>query len=216
MSVSELDPSVELDSSFGAISVIVTAGGGIAGHSIVAIEFFYKNNYHNLVADLVPRRHASVAERAPKSDMIRGVTGGHEIKAQVRVLGSNEQSIKSKIGSDINSKTWKVPVEKLNDAMLQVGLDVSASTDTPGNDGYANSPYRYAFLGQPSCDSPEQWGFEHGLNCGNWIRRILELAGIQDRTALRYDIPRFQANPGWRQWFIGFISSVTGQTSARL
>ncbi len=202
---SQLNPSVDLDDTHGAISVLVTSSGTF-GHSLVAIEYVHQGKYQNVVADLVPLTHPSVPRRATQQDLKAGTTGAFQLKARIRILGtsSGDADIATKVGRSFKSRTWQKPFAQLNKALEVIGLDASASHQNPGYDHYANSPYSYQFLGQRTGTSTETYSRKHGLNCGNWVRRVLEAAGVTDRAGLIYDIPRFQTNPGRMAWIDGF------------
>lgn len=202
---SKLNRSVVLDDTNGAISVLVTSSGQF-GHSLVAIEYVHQGKYENVVADLVPLPHASVPGRATQQDLKAGAAGGFQVKARIRILGtgSDDADIGTKVGKPFKSRTWQRPFEQLDQALEVIGVDASASHPNPGYDHYANSPYNYQFLGQRTDVSTQAYNRVHGLNCGNWVRKVLEVAGVSDRAGLLYDIPRFQANPGWMAWIEGF------------
>lgn len=203
---SKLDPSVTLTESVGAISVLVTTDRSM-GHSLVAIEYVQGGVYYNVVADLLPRPHPAVSGPASQSDLKLGSSGGHVLKSRIRVLdGATE--IREKVKRPFKSKTWARPVDSLNPALLQIGIDASASTANPGYDPYASAPYAYQFLGQPTMVAARRWSASHGLNCGNWVRKILELAGVWDRGGLLIDIPRFQADTGWVEWALAFCKAL--------
>lgn len=206
MIVSKLDPSVALTEATGAISVLVTTDRAM-GHSLVAIEYVQGGVYHNVVADLLPRPHPSISGPATQSDLKRGSTGGHALKSRIRILDGADD-IRGKVKRPFKSKTWARPVDILNAALLQIGLDASASMPNPGYDAYTNAPYAYRFLGQPTLLSAGTWGAAHGLNCGNWVRRVLEQAGVWDRGGLLVDIPRFQADQGWVEWALSFCKAL--------
>ena len=202
---SKLNRSVVLDDTNGAISVLVTSSGQF-GHSLVAIEYVHQGKYENVVADLVPLPHASVPGRATQQDLKAGAAGGFQVKARIRILGtgSDDADIGTKVGKPFKSRTWQRPFVQLDQALEVIGVDASASHPNPGYDHYANSPYNYQFLGQRTDVSTQAYNRVHGLNCGNWVRKVLEVAGVSDRAGLLYDIPRFQANPGWMAWMEGF------------
>lgn len=202
---SKLNRSVVLDDANGAISVLVTSSGQF-GHSLVAIEYVHQGKYENVVADLVPLTHASVSGRATQQDLKTGTAGGFQLKARIRILGngSDNVDIGTKVGKPFKSRTWQRPFAQLDPALEAIGVDASGSHPNPGYDHYANSPYKYQFLGQYTGRSTESYSRAHGLNCGNWVRKVLEVARVTDRAGLLYDIPRFQANPGWMAWVEGF------------
>ncbi|WP_250463337.1 hypothetical protein [Microbulbifer litoralis] len=216
MTTSTLDHSISIDDSFGAISVIVTSTGQ-AGHSLIAVEYMVDGIYQNVVADLVPLPHSAYEGRAPQKNLIKGSAGNHPLKTKVRILGndSGTSNIVDKVGRPFNSKSWRRPVEVLNEALALIGFDASASTQNPGYDAYQNSPYRYQFFGQPSSGTPDSWGASHGVNCGNWARKVLESAEVMDRAGFFLDIPRFQSYPGWREWAFNFMAAM-GLMKARL
>ena len=202
---SQLNRSVELDDTNGAISVLVTSSGPF-GHSLVAIEYVYQGKYANVVADMVPLTHPSVSGRATQQDLKAGTTGGFQLKARIRILGAStgDTDIVTKVGKSFKSRTWQRPFAQLDKALEVIGFDASASHPNPGYDHYANSPYSYQFLGQRTGTRTETYNRRHGLNCGNWVRKVLEAAGVTDRAGLIYDIPRFQTNPGRMAWIDGF------------
>jgi hypothetical protein len=196
MITSALDKSVVLtEDATGAISILVTTDR-MMGHSLVAIEYVHGGVYQNVVADLLPRPHSSVQARASQMDLARGTLGGHALKSRIRVLDDG-QSIAAKVKRPFRSRTWQRSSQLLNNALLQIGLDASASHPNPEYDPYANAPYEYRFLGQFSTVSSTSFAATHALNCSNWVRKIAESAGVMDRGGLVVDIPRFQADRGW-------------------